>query len=120
MVLKQFYHVINPKQSLTSILCTLKSIQKVFIAVFSAYHKIISQSRSLLQSGLKFDKSYFDDASLIDSDSFHAGSPTCVCNISGCKLGIVNNSLRDWSLITGRGGATKWEGGACEGGRKKF
>ena len=22
-------------------------------------------------------------------------------------------SLRDWSLITGRG-ATKWEGGACE------
>ena len=23
-------------------------------------------------------------------------------------------SLRDWSLIMGKGGATKWEGGACE------
>ena len=27
---------------------------------------------------------------------------------------LCRMSLRDWSLITGRGGATKREGGACE------
>ena len=51
------------------------------------------------------------------------------------SLSVINDqslkpfclALRDWSLITGRGGATKWEGGAREvlplrkgGGGKSF
>ena len=41
--------------------------------------------------------------------------------------GGENQTVRDWSLITGRGGATKWEGGGHvkfypyeKGGRIKF
>ena len=45
----------------------------------------------------------------------------------GYTVPVINDwSLRDWSLMTGRGGATKWEGGHVrfypykKGGGKRF
>ena len=52
--------------------------------------------------------------SLPDYDiyDFVAAFRLCFCLI--LKFQIIGISLRDWSLITGRGGATKWENCGCE------